>query len=201
LNFTQLDAIFGSERRRGAREPIRTWGQLGLTGAWAHKPIHVYGYNFDTGMAGFFRLTVLEDSHRWNPDMKDFDNGRTAGGEVINAGIYILDAVARDPEGIGFANVLFENAGVKSLALAQNDEGPYVAPTQENAWRRTYPLTRYSTVFVNRRPGQSVDPKVKEFLRYLLSKEGMAAVVRDGAFLPLNAEAIRGELKLLEASD
>ena len=70
------------------------------------------------------------------------------------------DQVAKDPDGIGFANVLFENPGVKSLALAQNDEGPYVEPTQENAWRRTYPLTRYSTVFVNRRPGQPVDTKM-----------------------------------------
>ena len=201
LNLTQLDAIFGNERRRGAKEAIRTWGQLGLTGDWAHKPIHVYGYNFDTGMAGFFRLTVLEDSHRWNPEMKDFDNGKTANGEVINAGTYILEAVAKDPNGIGFANVLFENPGVKSLALAQYGEGPYVEPTQENAWRRTYPLTRYSTAFVNRRPGQPVDPKVKEFLRYILSKDGMAAVVRDGAFLPLNAEAIRAELRALDASN
>ncbi len=71
-------------------------------------------------------------------------------------------------------------------------------PTQENTWRRTYALTRYSTAFVNRLPGQPLDPKVKEFLRYVLSQDGMAAVVRDKAFQPLNADAIRGELKTLE---
>ncbi|MFG6490008.1 PstS family phosphate ABC transporter substrate-binding protein [Roseateles sp. BYS78W] len=198
MSLAQLDAIFGEERRRGAREPIRRWGQLGLGGDWADRPIHVYGYNFDTGMAAFFRLTVLRDSHRWNPALKDYDNGRTPTGGVINAGTYILDAVARDPAGIGFANVLFENTGVKSLALAETDAGPFIAPTRENAWSRSYPLTRYSTMFINREPGRPVDPKMREFVRYILSREGMAAVVEDAAFLPLNADAIRAELNQLE---
>jgi len=94
MTLAQLDAIYSAERRRGEARPLREWGQLGLTGAWAHRPIHVYGYNFDTGMAGFFRLTVMKDSPRWNPELKDYDNGHTAAGEVINAGTYILDAVA-----------------------------------------------------------------------------------------------------------
>lgn len=197
LTLAQLDAVYGMERRRGAPRAIRTWGDLGLKGAWAKRPIHVYGYNFDTGMAGFFRKVVLKDSARWNPELKDLNNGRTAAGDVINAGTYILDAVAKDPDAIGFANVLFENPGVKSLALAEKDGGPYVAPTLENAWKRSYPLTRYSTAFINRPPGQPVDPKVLEFMRYILSKEGMEAIVRDGAFLPLNAAMIEQQLKSL----
>jgi phosphate transport system substrate-binding protein len=198
MTLAQLDAIYSAERRRGESAPIREWGQLGLTGAWAHRPIHVYGYNFETGMAGFFRLTVMKDSLRWNPELKDFDNGRTAAGEVINAGTYILDAVAHDPDGIGFANVLFENDGVRKIALAEQAGGPMIEPTQENAWRRTWPLTRYSTAFVNRVPGQPIEPRVTEFLRYILSRDGMAAVVRDKAFLPLNADAIRTELGKLQ---
>jgi phosphate transport system substrate-binding protein len=198
MTLAQLDAVFGAERRRGAPTDIRQWGQLGLVGAWAHRPVHVYGYNFNTGMAGFFRLTVLKDSQRWNPELKDFDNGRTPEGEVINAGNYILDAVAKDPNGIGFANVLFENNSVKKIALSESEHGPWVEPTLENAWRRTYPLTRYSTAFVNRLPGQPLAPNVREFLRYILSQDGMAAVVRDKAFLPLNADTIREELKALE---
>jgi phosphate transport system substrate-binding protein len=198
ISLSQLDALYGLERRRGAKGPVRTWGQLGLGGAWANKPVHVYGYNLDTGMAGFFRLTVLKDSYRWNPDMRTFDNGRTPTGDVINAGFRILDTVAQDPLGIGFANVLFENPGVRALALAETDAGPYVQPTPEHAWRRTYPLTRYSTVAINRVPGRPVEPRVAEFLRYILSRDGMAAVVRDGAFLPLNPELAGLELRALE---
>lgn len=198
ISLTQLDAIFGVERRRSALASLRQWGQLGLKNHWVEQPIHAYGYNFDTGMAGFFRMTVMRDSDRWNPELKDFDNGRQSSGEVINAGTYILDAVAGDRNGIGFANVLFENAGVKRLALSERDGDPAIEATRENAWSRRYPLTRYSTVFINRVPGKPVDPKVKEFLRYILSRDGMAAVVHDGAFIPLNAATIHEELRALD---
>ena len=198
LTFRQLDALYGAERRRGAISMPRTWGELGLTGEWAARPIHVYGYNFDTGMARFFRQTVMQDSYRWNPLMKEFDNGRDAKGEVINAGTYILQAVAADPDAIGIANVQFENPQVKAVALAEKEGEPFVAPSLESAWRRAYPLTRYSMAFVNRVPGKPVDPKVREFLRYILSRDGMAAVVDDKAFIPLNANTIREERRKLD---
>ena len=198
LTLAQVDAIFGCERRRGAPEPIRKWGQLGLTGEWAGRPIHVYGYNFDTGMACFFRLVVLKDSYKWNDELKDFDNGRTVNGEVINAGVYVLDALAKDPFGIAYANVLYMNSKVKTLALAAKEGGPYIEPTQENVWRRAYPLTRFTHVFINRPPGKPVEPRIKEFLRYILSRDGMEAVVRDGSYLPLTEELIREQLRKLE---
>jgi phosphate transport system substrate-binding protein len=198
MTMAELDAVFGCELRRGALHTIRTWGQLGVEGKWASKPIHVYGYNFDTGMARFFRLTVLLDSFKWNPELKDFDNGRNAKGEVINAGMYALDALAKDPYGIAFANVLYANPTVKTVALAERDGGPYIEPTKENAWRRAYPITRNTNLVLNRQPGKPVEPRLKEFVRYLLSKEGMAAVVADGAYLPLTRELIREQLKKLE---
>ena len=198
LTMPQLAAIYGMERRMGGQNSIRTWGQLGLTGEWANRPIHVYGYSFNTGMANFFRMTVLKHSDKWNPDLRDFDNGRTAGGEVINAGQYVLDALAKDPYGIAYANVLFTNPSVKTLALAAMDGGPYVEPSKENAWRRAYPLTRFTTVFINRIPGKPVEPKVKEFLRYILSRDGMDAVVRDGAYLPLAQSMIDEQLRKLK---
>ncbi len=198
LTLSQLDAIFGCDRRRGAPAAIRSWDQLGLTGEWSGRPIHVYGYNFDTGMARFFRLTVLEDSFKWNPELKDFDNGRDAHGEIINAGVYVLDALAKDRYGIAFANVLYTNPSVKTLALAAEPGGPYVEPTRENVWRRAYPITRYTNVVLNREPGKAVTPRVKEFVRYLLSKEGMAAVVDEGSYLPLTRELIRRESQKLE---
>src|ERR1700687_683820 len=57
LTMKQLDGIFGASRTggysgykwvsqpaRSAKDDIRTWGQLGLTGEWANKPINTYGY-------------------------------------------------------------------------------------------------------------------------------------------------------------
>jgi phosphate transport system substrate-binding protein len=197
LTLTQLDALYSAARRRGARDPVQTWGQLGLSGAWAARPVHVYGYQFDTGMARFLRHEIFKDSYRWNPELKDFDNGRDDKGEVINAGVYITRAVAGDPDGIGISNVMFEVPGVKTVSLGEIESGPFVAPSKETAFRRTYPLTRFSTAFINRPPGEPIDPKLKEFLRYILSKNGMDAVVRDAAFLPLNADVIDTELQQL----
>ena len=198
MTMAQADAIFGCELRRGAAHAIRNWGQLGLGGEWADQPIHVYGYNFDTGMARFFRLTVLLDSFKWNPELKDFDNGRDAKGEIINAGVYELDALAKDPYGIAFANVLYATPNVKTVALANRDGGPYIEPSKENVWRRAYPITRYTNVVLNREPRMPVDPKLKEFVRYLLSKDGMAAVVRDGSYLPLTRELVEEQLSKLK---
>jgi len=107
LTMEQCERIFGAGVH--GVERTRTWGQLGVTGPQASHHIHVYGYNFDTGMAGYFNHVVLHDSGRWNEDLKDFDNGHDANGEVINAGVYILQALAKDLDGIAFANVLYEN--------------------------------------------------------------------------------------------
>ena len=198
LTLRELDALYSAERRRGAIRTPRTWGELGLAGEWADRPIHVYGYNFDTGMARFFRQTVMLDSYRWNPLLREFDNGRDASGEVINAGTYILQALAGDRDGIAFANVQFENPSVKAVALAEKEGGPFVAPSLEEAWRRAYPLTRYSMAFVNRPPGTPLDPKVHEFLRYILSRDGMDSVVEDKAFIPLDSKAIREERRKID---
>jgi phosphate transport system substrate-binding protein len=194
LTLQQVDAVFGCELRRGAKEQIRNWSQVGLSGEWANKPIHVYGYNFDTGMAGYFRLVALKDSAKWNDQLIDFDNGREPNGEVINAGVYILRALSKDRYGIAFANVLYANPMVKTVALASEPDQPYYEPTKENVWLHRYPISRFTTLVINRPPGKPVEPKVKEFVRYILSKEAMAAVVRDGSYLPLTEELIEKQL-------
>ena len=43
-----------------------------------------------------------------------------------------------------------------------------------------------------------LDPKVREFMRFVLSREGQDAVMRDGKYLPLTAEVVRRELKKLD---
>ena len=197
LTMAQAEAIFGCGGP-GGKPSIRVWGALGLSGTWAEKPIHVYGYNFDTGMAGFFDRVVLHDNHRWNDELKDFDNGKDEKGEVINAGVYILQALAKDPVGIAFANVLYANPEVRALALANKEAGPYVEATKETTWKREYPITRFTTVYLNRPPGIAVQPKLKEFLRYILSRDGMGAVVQDGSYLPLNEKLIQQQLQKLE---
>jgi len=197
LTLAQLDAIYGYEHQRGLSN-IRTWGELGLTGEWADKPIDLYGWRIDDDFSTYLQNAVLAGSHRWNCALKEFARITNPNGTVYEAGQQILDAVAKDRYGIGVSNLRYSNPQVKPLALASQAGGSYYAASQENLISRRYPLTRIIPAFINRVPGQPVDPKVKEFLRYILSREGQEDIVRDGGYLPLNKEAIREQLKKLD---
>ena len=196
LTLAQAQAVFGCAGPNG--KAIRTWGDLGLTGPIASHSIHVYGYQFDTGMANYFNRVILHDSGLWNSELKDFDNGHQPNGEVINAGVYILQALAKDPDGIAFANLLYANPQIKQIGLAEDAGQPFVLATPETIWNHSFPLHRFSTLYINRRPGTAVDPKVKEFIRYILSREGMQAVVNDGAYTPINEHVAQEQRAKLE---
>ena len=198
LTFTQLDAIFGWEHRRGAPENIRTWGQLGLTGEWANQPIHLYGHSLSMpANAYFLAMKVFNGSTKWNPDMKEYGPLEPDGSHP-SKGTEILAELSHDPYGIAYTS--FDNAKgqrVRSLALAENDGGPFVEPTKANVVTRTYPLTRSTYLFVDRDPKTGFNPVVKEFLRYVLSREGQQ-VILDNNYLPLTAGEAATQLKRIE---
>ena len=198
LSLAQLDAIFGAEHRRGAPKNIRTWGELGLTGEWADKRIQSYGWKVDEDFALFFREAVLAGSHRWNTDLKEFVHIMRPDGSQYDHGQQILDALARDRFGIAISNVRYANPDVKALALSARDGGPFYAPTPANLIAQTYPLVRIIPAFIDRAPGQPIDPKVREFLRYVLSREGQQALLDESSYLPLGAEIVRAQLEKLK---
>jgi len=218
LTIKQLDGIFGSERvgayhgikwtlqaGRAASEDIRTWGQLGLTGEWADKPIHTYGHA-PSGTTNFFQLKVLNGGDKWNPNYRGYvetgskmiaDDDKAQLGGIQHM---LADELAKDKYGIAWTVIpqARKVPQLKPLALAAKDGGPYVEPTKESFQNRTYPLTRSIYIYLNRPPGAPLDAKSKEFLRYILSREGQEAVEREGKYLPLTAKAVREELKKLE---
>src|SRR5262249_11579434 len=59
LSIPQVDATFSKSRRSGYKEDIKTWGQVGLKGDWAERPISLYGRNSASGTYGFFKEHVL----------------------------------------------------------------------------------------------------------------------------------------------
>jgi phosphate transport system substrate-binding protein len=197
LTLAQLDAIFGYEHRRGL-ENIRTWGQLGLKGEWAHKPITPYGWKIDDSFGIFLEATLLKGSHRWNCALKEHAHIYRPDGTIYDHGQQILDALARDRNGIAVSNLRYANPNVKAIALAWQAGGPYYEASIENLIERKYPLTRIIPAVLDRRPGMPIDPKVKEFLRYILSREGQEAVLRDGRYLPITKEAATEQLKKLD---
>ena len=213
LTLDQVDGIFGAERTggwkgltwdtsvaRGPEKNIRTWGQLGLKGNWADKPINVYGYNFKYHFTDEIDKKVLKGSGKWNEKIKMYSNvaGLKADGSLTGAGELMMNDLSRDPYGIAYTGMPFLTPQTKPVALAAREGGPSIELTLDNVQSRTYPLTRDIFYYLKREKGKPVDPKLKEFLRYILSREGQELLMEDGKYLPLTAEAAREQLKKLE---
>ncbi|MBV8833076.1 MAG: substrate-binding domain-containing protein [Acidobacteriaceae bacterium] len=197
LSLAQLDAIFGSEHKR-ATQNIRTWGDLGLAGDWKDRPIHAYGYASGTEGGAFFRRRVLENSYKWNCDLKEFDNAQGDDGKLVDAGPRIVAALEADRFGIAFSKMMYANASVKAVALREFDSGPYFEPTPENVATRAYPLTRTVMVYLNRQPDKPIRPRLQQFLEYVLSREGQRQATRDGGYFPLSADIADAQLEKLK---
>ena len=212
ISMKQLDDIFGSQRdgawvgttwhpelARGADENIHTWGQLGLTGAWADKKIDLYGFSVAYATAGEFSEKALKGSDRWSGDLHDFGNYKTPEGKTYLETDQVIDHVAADPNGIGYLRFHDDvPKSVKLLAVSAGDSGPYVEYTIDNAQNRSYPLTGDQSLWVSQKPGTKLDPKIREFIRFVLSQEGQELVERDGKYLPLNAATVQESLKRLQ---
>lgn len=212
LTMDRLDGIFGAQRTgafvgtqwhpelaRGPEANIRTWGQLGLTGPWKDKPIRLHGSILNAFLNRHFERLVFHGGVKWNEDFHEYETCLTADGKKYYRQDQVSDAVARDPYAIGFAYQEFgSRPGLKVLRIAARDSGPYVELTIQNLHDRTYPLSQNYYLYLDRKPGGPVDPKVKEFVRYILSREGQEAVARHGKYLPLTAEAVRAELRKLD---
>jgi phosphate transport system substrate-binding protein len=199
LTLPQLDAIFGTERKLGAAKNIRKWGDLGLTGEWADKPIHLYGYANNSGFGIFFSAATMGSSTLWNCDVHQFDNVTDAQGKTITqAGRQIVTALAADKYGLAYAGIRYATQDVRPLAIAVREGTPYIEPTRENVINRTYPLLRDIPIYINRPPGKPIEPKVREFLTYILSREGQQAIAREGDYLPLTPTFIEQQRQLLK---
>ena len=212
LTMKQLDGIFGAARTggyngykwvsqpaRSANDDIRTWGQLGLTGEWADKPIHTYGYA-NTGMTNFFQLKVFSGGDKWNPNYRQYVESETKMvTDEAGSSYHMLGELSKDKYGIAWSGIPHARnyPQLRPVALALNEGGPYVLPSKETVQNRTYPLARSVFMFIKHEPGKPIEPKVKEFLRYILSREGQQAALDHKVYLPLTPEVVREQLKKL----
>lgn len=198
LTLSQLRSIFAVPDRPGTRA-ARTWGDVGLTGPWRDRPIHRYGLPISRGFARFFEQRVFGGGELWQPSLREFADLEGSKGGATDGGQRMLDAMAGDPDSIGYAGLLYRNAAVRPVGLAERAGAPYVAPTRATVMDHSYPLTRMVTMFLNRPPGKPVDPKLREFLRYVLSRQGQQAVLRYGrGYLPILAPSAAGQLEKLQ---
>jgi len=181
MTIPQADAVFSKSRRQGYKEDIKTWGQLGLTGEWANKPISLYGRNSASGTYGFFKEHTLR-----NGDYKDEVKEQPGSASVVQG-------VTVDRFAVGYSGIGYATAGVRAVPLAEKEGSKCYEAEPENAYAGTYPLSRFLFVYVNRAPGKPMDPLTLEFVRLMVSKEGQEVVIKDGYF-PIPASIAKEEL-------
>ncbi len=168
LNLQQVDAMFSSSYKRGGKN-VMTWGDLGLTGEWASKPVSLYGRNSASGTYGYFKEHALGKGD-YKTTVKE-----QAGSSAV------VQGVASDLGGVGYSGIGYVTSGVRAVPLVEKGD-QYVEPNYEHCLDATYPLARYLYVYVNKKPGQPLDTLSLEFIKYVVSKSGQEVVVKDGYF-------------------
>jgi phosphate transport system substrate-binding protein len=198
ISLDQLDAIFGYERRRG-HAPIQTWGDFGLDGEWTKATIKLYAYDVRTGTGDFFRNTVMGGSHKYNWDvLSEYKDSRRSDGTLRDAAESITQAAASDRYGLAISSLRYTHPDLKPIAVSAKKGGEAVHATAQSIIDGSYPLARATYAFVDVRPGEPLNSNVREFLRYVLSREGQADIARDRGYLPLSIEQVERQRELLE---
>lgn len=172
LTLKQVDGIFSSTRKLGGSD-ISEWGKAGLA-AWAGKPISLYGRNSASGTYGFFKEVALGKG-----DFKSSVKEQPGSSAVVQG-------VGSDIGGIGYSGIGYATSEVRAIPLAGAD-GVLHEPTYENVVKGRYPIGRYLYIYVNKKPGQPLDPLINEFVRFILSRQGQEIVIKDGYFPLPNA--------------
>jgi len=170
LSLPQVDAIFSSTRKLGGKESLERWGQLGLEGDFADSPLSLYGRNSASGTYGYFKENALGKG-----DFKDSVKEQPGSSAVVQG-------VSKDKFAIGYSGIGYKTADVTALPLANKSGEKPVEAAVENAYSGDYPLARSLVLYVNAKPKTQLDPLRREFIKYVLSKQGQEVVIKDGYF-------------------
>jgi phosphate transport system substrate-binding protein len=191
MTMPQLDAVYSTTRVRGHGE-IRSWGDLGLTGPWADRPIHLYGLKPVNGIEQFLKRVLLQGGEY--KDGIEFVKGKG----FSHAFTVAAEDMAQRPGGLTYALLANVTPNVKVVPLSGKPGEPFVEANVQNVYSHRYPLSRFVYIFVNKAPGKPLEPKIKEFLRAVLSREGQDVVAKEGVYIPLTPQIVREELAKLE---
>ena len=187
MTLPQIAKVFGAESL-----PPKTWGELGLTGEWANRPIHLFGFEIHRGFGYYLEQRVFDGSAKWNPALVELGDVKQPDGSLLDAGQRIVDAIGADPDAIGYSSLLYKNPEVRPVPIGPAG-GPFLLPTHDTIADHSYALTRSITAYIDRAPGKAADPRVAAFLRYVLSPAGQKAVTEDGGYTALPPSLARIE--------
>lgn len=185
LALPQLNRIFSSTRKGPVfGRDIKTWGDVGLTGEWAAKPISMFGRNSKSGTYEYFREMVLYGGD-YKTQVKQED-----GSEAL------VQAVASDKFAIGYSGLGYKSEAVRTVPLASTEGGTCYNVSAEETYAGKYPIARYLYIYLNKKPDQQLDVLRGEFIKYVLSKEGQQ-LTEKGGYYSITNDARAADLKKL----
>jgi phosphate transport system substrate-binding protein len=190
LSLQQLDGIFDADHRLG-KQSYKTWGELGLTGDWAARPIQIYTYNIQSAEVQFFERAALKGSQKFSCCLTLFQSK-----PGISAEKQIAAALAKDKYGIALSSRAASR--LKAIALSATEDATPVLPSAQTITNGAYPLARTVYIYANRKPKQPLPAGVAAFLAYIVSGDGQAVVGRTGGYLPLSPELAAQAMEALQ---
>ena len=181
ISIDGLAAAFGD----GAQQ-ARTWGDLGLDGAWRDRPIHLYAPEAESGSGRFFRAAVLNGSNRmaW-PRLREYTVPPRPAKAEAEAAIAMRRALALDPAGLGIG---IAGKEIKTLPLI-GANGIALLPDAASVGAGTYPLGRTVQAYHAAPAKTPVHPETLAFLRFMMTPEAQAIAGRASEYLALSAGA------------
>jgi phosphate transport system substrate-binding protein len=180
LSIEQIDSIFSSTNKCGGKQVDR-WGDLGLDGNWTAKDVQLYGRNSVSGTYGYFKEEAL-----CKGDFRPNVNEQPGSASVVQS-------VSQGLNAIGYSGIGYKTAGVKAVAVSKKGD-KFIEASAANAADGTYPLSRYLYVYINKHPNKDLSPMDREFIRFILSKQGQQVVEKDG-YVPLPRTVIAKDLE------
>ena len=209
ISFEQLKRIFGEQRTGGweisdnnykftskhalqKSDLIRTWGELGLGGDFANEEIQTFGYAAP-GFAIAIERNWFHWSKKWNANFREYVEEKQTVPDEYGTAVASerpLEDLENNRYAMGISALMHvkNHPHVKVLAVSPSDGAEPVELTPENVATRRYPLIRDAFFYVNKPPDQPLNPIVREFMRYCLSREGQESIVKAGYYYPLSRE-------------
>lgn len=185
LTLQQVDSIFSAKRLRGGQRAAK-WGDLGLTGDWANRPLNrIHGLDSNTSLGHVFQQKVLKGA----PMVSSIET-EPGGSSVVNA-------VGAFDEAVGFSDHHFRSRRVKQVPLAERSGGKFIAPTPQNCMAGRYPLVRDLYVYIFTAPGKPLPAPAKQFLLFVNSEtaQNIVAQEKDFPISPTEAQRQTAALK------
>ncbi|MDZ4746707.1 MAG: phosphate ABC transporter substrate-binding protein [bacterium] len=144
---------------------VQNWKDVG----GADKKIILYSRENNSGTYEFFKEHVLLK--------QDF----TAEAQHMAGTAALINAVSKDPAGIGFGGAAYAS-NVAALSVAADAKSAYITPSENTVLNGQYPVSRFLYFYTNQRPKGTV----KKFIDWVISPAGQK-VVKNVGYYPIKA--------------